>query len=394
MATGTYPCFSSPVRLTFGRGCSPGVAAALREAGARRPLVVADPGVAAAGLLPPLLAALENAGLAPQRFTHVVPNPDIACVMAAAQVGRAAECDGVLAVGGGSAMDTAKVAGALLRYGGTPLDYDGVEHIPGPLPPFVCVPTTCGTGSEVTANAVITDLERRFKFTIRSEHLLPRAAFLDPALLDSLPTTIVAATGMDALTHAIEAFTNRTWQPFADALAREAMRLIVAHARDAVRGDPDGRAVLLLASTLAGIALSHCGQGLVHAMSAPLGGWFGVPHGVANAVLLPYVTEYNWVSVPERYAEIDALLEGADSSPGPGGESSGAQRSAVALRRLNRDLGIPEGLAGLGVTEAPLERLVEDTFRSRNIPLNPRPPERAAVGEIFRRAIRGAPLDT
>lgn len=384
MATAAFPEFCAPVRVTFGAGCRQRLTAALGECGARRPLVVADPGVCAAGLVEPIVAELHAAGMEPHVFADVIANPDLACVLAAAERGRVGNCDSLVAIGGGSAMDTAKVAGALLRYGGRPTDYEGVDRIPGPLPTLICLPTTCGTGSEVTANAVITDPRRRFKFTIRSHHLLPRAAFLDPELLATLPGAVVAATAIDALTHAIEAYTNRAWQPLCDAFAREAIRRIGRSLRAAVAGNPAARAELLLASTMAGIPLHHCGQGLVHAMSAPLGGRYGVPHGVANAILLPYVTEYNHLENAAAYADVARLLSAKSDAD--------ARECAPLLRRLNRDVGIPDGLAALGVDEAELADLVDDTFKSRNIPLNPRPPEPEAVAELFRRAIAGQAL--
>ncbi len=372
--------FSLPVVLHSGPGAVSGALELLASFGSRRALLVIDPGFAATGPGASLERRLRDSGRVVATYREVEQNPGLGSVADCAAAFSEHGCDGNLAIGGGSGIDTAKVAGVIATHGGAAGHYEGVEQVPGPGPPLVCVPTTCGTGAEVTRNAVITDPGRRCKFSLRSRHLWPTAAILDAELLIEIPRPIAATTALDALTHAVEAFTNRADHGVADACSREAMRLIAGHARRAVgRRQVEDLGALLSASALAGISLDWCGLGLVHALSVPLGGLFGIPHGLANAVLLPFVTEYNSCAAPNRYAEVATLLAGRRAQ---------AEDCARLIRELNGDLGIPGSLGPLGVTLDDLAHLLHYTFRSRNIPLNPRAPTRDEVIEILRRAVQ------
>lgn len=375
-----------PVRIEFAPGRSAGVGEDLRGLGCNRVLVVTDPGVRAAGLLDGILGSLREAGLSAVVFGDVVPDPDEACASRAAGVFRNEGCDGILAVGGGSSIDTAKAAGLLATNPGPLLAYEGVNKVPNPLPPLAVIPTTCGTGSEVTNVTVITDAHH-YKTPILSPYLIPKLAVLDPDLLRTLPPHLVASTGMDALTHAMESYTNRVQHWYADACAMQAMRMIADAIRPAtVNRDPDAIARMLYASTLAGIAFTLSRLGLVHAMSHPVSGFAGVPHGLANAVLLPYVMAYNMVGNPQAYAAVAQAL----GVPDQGSAIRTAEAGVREVMRMNRDLGIPDRFDGLGVTRDMFPDMIRDTFRSGNIPINPRQVTEQDVARLYEAALTGA----
>ncbi|MCL6517593.1 iron-containing alcohol dehydrogenase [Alicyclobacillus sp.] len=374
-----------PVRIEFAPGRSGGIGEDLRGLGSRRPLVVTDPGVHRAGLLEGVLASLREAGETPVVFAEVVPDPDEACAARAAQRFREEGCDGILAVGGGSSIDTAKAAGVLATNPGPLLAYEGVNKIPNAIPPLAVIPTTCGTGSEVTNVTVITD-EHHYKTPILSPYLIPKLAVLDPDLLKTLPPQLVASTGMDALTHAMESYTNRVQHWYAEACAMQAMRMIAEAIRPAtVNRDPEAIGRMLYASTLAGVAFTLSRLGLVHAMSHPVSGFAGVPHGLANAVLLPHVMGYNMVGNPEAYAAVARAL----GVPDQGSPIRTAEAGVREVMRMNRDLGIPDRFEGLGVTREMFPAMIRDTFRSGNIPINPRVVTEADVARLYEAVLTG-----
>jgi alcohol dehydrogenase len=350
----TFP-FQVPTRIEFG----PGVTAGLGEIAAglgRRPLVVTDPGVLAAGLIDPLVARLEGAGLDPVVHSAIEPNPRAATVDATAAAGRAHGADMIVAVGGGSALDSAKGAAAVLTHGGTIFDYEGVDMVPGPTVPVIAVPTTAGTGSEVTAWSIVTDPARSYKMAVGGAHLSPRLALLDPELTLTLPATFTAMTGVDALTHAIEAFTARCSNAISDGLALYAVELISHHIEDATRdgGDLEARSAMLLGSLAAGLAFGNADTAAVHAMAEALGGVLDIPHGVANAVCLPHVMRLNLRAVPGKTARLGEAL-GLRTRDMPEAEAAAATVDGVAA--LLRRLGTPP-LGDLGVTAADIPALV------------------------------------
>jgi len=251
--------------------------------------------------------------------------------------------------------------------------------------PCVAIPTTAGTGSEVTVFAVITDRARRFKMTVGSPHLVPQVAVCDPELTLSMPQPLTAATGMDALTHAIECYVNTVHNPIAKTLALEAMRLIGRALRTAYANGRDLRArtEMLLASTLAALAFTRTRLGDVHAMSHPLGAHFDIPHGVANAILLPYVMAWNLIACTDTYPQIAEAL----GEPVQGVSRRAAAEAAVdAVRRLARDVQIPERLRDVGVTREAIPRLTEDAMKSGNVLVNPRATTAADIAALFETA--------
>ncbi|MDH7498931.1 MAG: iron-containing alcohol dehydrogenase, partial [candidate division NC10 bacterium] len=241
--------------------------------------------------------------------------------------------------------------------------------------------------SEVTQFSVVTDSERSFKAGIASPHLIPKLAIIDPSLMESMPPSLAAATGMDALTHAIEAFVSRNAQPLSDALALHAIRLIGTYLRPSVANgsNQEARSQMALASTMAGIAFSNAGVGLVHAMSHPLGGHFDLPHGIANAVLLPYVMGFNFISRSEKYAQVAQALgervEGLSST-------EGARRAKEAVFQLSSDIGIPLRLGEVGVKAERIGRVAEDAMQmKRAIGWNPRVVSQEEIEKIYREAL-------
>jgi len=375
-----------PTRLVFGPGCSRGVGEELKALGGSKALLVTDRGVRDAGVLSGILESLETAGVACTVYDGVEPNPSVQCVEQAAALYRQEGCDCLLAVGGGSSMDTAKVAGARLTNPTVGVrEMQGRDKFRNPIPPFVAIPTTCGTGSEVTVAAVITDGDTHFKMGIRSPFFAPKAALIDGTLLTGLPSPVVASTGMDALCHALESYTNLNANPVSDALDLAAISLISRWLRPAVaNGNLEAMSYMALASTMAGMGFSNTQVTIVHSMSHPVSGFHGVPHGAANAILLPYVMEFNLIGNARRFRDI-ARAMGEDTRGLTDMEA--ARLSVKAVRELNRDVGIPETFEPYGVTLEHLDAMVEDTFKSASVPLNPVRVNREQVRSIYLRAI-------
>ena len=376
--------FQAPTNITFGPGAIGQLGQIVAPLG-QRPLVVSDPGIAAAGILQQVLDALGPAGAHVETFTEVEPNPSIETVDRAAAIYRRGDGDCLVAVGGGSAMDVAKVVAVLVTHGGGVLDYEGIGKVPGPTVPVVCLPTTAGTGSEVTQFTVITDRGRPFKLTVGSPYVVPTAAVCDPHLTLSMPQPLTAATGMDALTHGIECYINTVTNPLAKTYALEAIRLIGRYLRTAYATGKhlEARYHMLLASTMAAMAFTRTRLGNVHAMSHPLGARFDVPHGVANAVLLPYVMEWNLIAGMETYPQIgEALGEPVMGLP----PREAAAAAVEAVRQLAADVGIPERLRDLGVTRDAIPALSDDAMKSGNVLVNPRLTRREDIVHLFERA--------
>ncbi len=374
-----------PARLVFGPEAAKRAGVELRGLGGTKVLVVTDKGIVKAGLLEGILESLQKAELPYAIYDEVEPNPSIGCVEKAVALYRSAGCDCLLAVGGGSSMDTAKATGVLATNPGTILDYEGVGKVKNPLPPFIAVPTTCGTGAEVTYFAVITDPARKFKMAVASVLEVPKVALIDPLLLVKLPGPVVASTGMDALCHAVESYTNLNVQPISDALDLHAIKLIGEHLRPAVaNGNLNSIAHMVLASTIAGMGFTNTRLTIVHAMSHTLGGHANVAHGVANAILLPYVMEFNLIGAPERFADIARAL-GEDTTGLT--TMQAAELSVEAVRKLSIDIGIPQTMREVGITEEMIPALADDSMLSGNIPLNPRRVTRDDIVAIFKRAL-------
>ena len=384
--------FHAPTRVLFGSGTIQATGREVAALGGTAALVVTDSGVVNAGLLDGALASLAATDVAATVFDAVEPNPSIGTVNAALAAYQSGGCNAIVAVGGGSPMDVAKAVGILATNGGTIKEYEGKpDAIRADLPPFVCVPTTCGTGSEVTPFAVITDEEHHWKMSIASPREVPRVAIVDPDLFLKMPASLIAATGMDALTHAIESYTNQDVQPFADAFDIHAIRLIGRYLRPAVaNGNREAMAYMAVAATMAGMGFSQNRLGIVHAISHPVTSYVGTPHGIANAILLPYVMEYNAIGAGPRIVDIArALSDGNPQMIWHASPHAGIQ----AVRALSRDVGIPETLGEVGVTEDHVAAIATDALRSGNIRINPRRVTLHDIERVIRNAITGVHAD-
>ncbi len=353
--------------------------------GGTRAVIITDKVLRQAGLAQKVADGLEGSGVALVGiFDDVPPNSEVRIVEQAAAFAREAGCDLLIALGGGSAIDTAKGANVLLAEGGSLLDYEGAGLLTRPLGPFIAIPTTAGTGSEVTIAAVIRDESQGLKLEFNSPFMMPDVAILDPELTLSLPPGLTAATGMDALTHAIESLVSLGTQPLSDALALGAIKLIAANLRQAVQhgSDLEARGNMLLASNMAGIAFSNSLLGIVHAMAHPCGGRYGVPHGVANSILLPYGMEYNLPACMPQLADVAAAL-GVDTR---GMDDETAARAGIAaVRQLARDCGLPARLSEIGVPHDGLAQLAADALGDAMMFTNPVPAGEEDVLALYER---------
>jgi alcohol dehydrogenase len=282
-------------------------------------------------------------------------------------------------------MDVAKATGVLAVYGGRIGDYEGLYKVPGPIVPIIAIPTTAGTGSEVTASAVITDEEKNFKMSVISYEILPKYAVLDPELIMTAPASIAASCGIDALIHAIEAYVSNFASPFSDAMAEKAMELIGANLRRFVanRKDEDAACAMMVGSTFAGMAFAWAKLGNVHAMSHPVSAYFHVAHGVANAVILPAVIEYNALADHGRYEKIyNYVREKKDPVT-----DFKSEMLAEEIRKLNRDIGIPSSLSEVGVTEDKIEAMAKDAAVHPNVQANPRQTNLKEMIALYKKAL-------
>jgi len=362
--------FHSINRIVQGRGSIASLPEEVRRLGGTRVLVVTDAGLVQTGIPQRVLDLL--AGMPAEIYSEVEAEPSAESTDACAR--RAAEggFDLIVGLGGGSPIDTAKCAAMLVANGGKAEDYLGIDKVPKPGLPKIFIPTTAGTGSEVTNVAVLSLKAQQTKKGIVSRHLMADAAILDAELTAGLPPAVTAATGMDALTHAIEAYVSRFAQPLTDYFALEAIRRLGRSLRTAVHygANLDAREDVLTASLYAGLAFGSAATGMVHGLAMPLGGLHNVPHGIANAVLLPHVMKFNLVAALPRFGDIArALGENVDGlSP-----RAAAERAVAAVRSLAEDIGIPPGMAGLGIPRTSMEALARDGMtNSRQVLPNPR----------------------
>ncbi|MDF1576905.1 MAG: iron-containing alcohol dehydrogenase [Desulfobulbales bacterium] len=380
---------NQPTRITFGIGAIAGLADLVREEGASKPFLVLDPGVKKAGLLARITAPLKKAKMDFEVYDKVDPEPGLKLADAGCKLAKKSGCDCVIGIGGGSAMDVAKAVSILLTNGGKAEDYLGVGKIAKPGVPKIMVPTTAGTGAEVTFTAVFINEKTKSKGGMNGAPLYPNAALLDPELTVSMPPRITASTGIDAFTHAIEGYVSTKAHPISDMYALEAIEMISRNLPRAYANgnDINARSEMLMGSLLAGKALATAGVGLVHAMAYPLGGMFGIPHGLANAVLLPYVIEYNLIGNPGKYAAVAEVM-GYDTSDMPIREA--AALAVEAIFNLNSDVGIPLSLAALDI---PVEKVPEmaDIALKVTVPVenNPRIPTRDEVIQVYHNALIG-----
>lgn len=377
--------FHAP-EMVFGAGSLAESGFAAARLGARRPLVVTDPGIIEAGWTNELLGHLTAAGLTPRVWSRVTPNPKDHEIRAAYEHYREWDCDVIIGIGGGSCADAAKGVAVLSGQGGDILDYAGVDQVTRPIPPLLIIPTTSGTGADVSQFCIVTDTQRSVKITIMGRALVPDLSITDPRLLVTMPESLNAATGLDALTHGIEAFVSLAHNPLADTHALDAVGLVCGHLRTTMTAPTDERArrKMAQASLQAGLAFSNAILGATHAMSHQVGGLLDAPHGVVNGVLLPHVIRYNARATPERFVGL-ARAAGLEVDRVPGDVA--AEMLADHVRRLADDVGVPRGLGELGVTEADIPRLARTTLDDACLATNPRAAGELDVTQLFRDAL-------
>ena len=371
-----------PTRVVFGQNSLFELSNILDLYSERNLLIVTDKGIISAGILNKITAIIEAKGIGFQVFSEVEPNPKSATIKKGANFATENNIDFVIAVGGGSSIDTAKAIAVMLRNPGDILDYEGVGKIQNQPVETIVIPTTAGTGSEVTASTVITDETTLFKAAVISEKIFPTYAIVDPMLTLECPKSITSSTGIDALTHAIESYLSKQNNGVVSAMALNAIKLINDNILNAyIRGnDIESRTNLLEASTLAGLCFSQTRLGNVHAISQSFGGIFDIPHGFANAVLLPYVLEFNLLAAVDKYCDIAKAMSVYDENLS---KNENAYKVIERVVELNNQLEIPRTTKELGVNLDSIETLIRDSLRSGNIQVNPRITNAADVKKII-----------
>lgn len=379
-----------PRILRIGAGASQTLVATLAELGLARPLLVTDPFLVQQGFSERLLVPLMEAGIPCAVFGDCVPDPTTDSVAACLQLLRAGDYDCLVALGGGSSLDTAKAVAVLALHGGAMRDYKVPANVDSGLP-VIAIPTTAGTGAEVTRVAVITDTSNQEKMLCMGLGLVPLAALVDFELTLSMPQRLTADTGLDSLCHALEAYVSRKSNPFTDSIALSAMQTISEHIRCAC-AEPDNRRAreaMMLAATQGGIAFANASVTLIHGMSRPVGALFHVPHGLSNAMLLAEVTAWSVGHAPERYARCARAMGLAAASDG---DALALEKLVAGLRQLTADLQVP-GPRAWGIAESDwfgaLATMAEQALASGSPGNNPRIPQAADIEALYRRVWAG-----
>lgn len=389
--------FSVPQDITVGKGSLAKLPEIAKKLGGSHAFIISGPHLAKMGLVEKAADYLKTVDIKTDAFTEIEANPSVATVEKATEKFKESGADFIVAFGGGSPMDVAKAVGVVAKYGGSITEYEGAHKVPGPIIPLIAIPTTAGTGSEVTTFSVITDHSRDYKLTVFSYELLPAYAILDAELITTAPASVAAACGIDAFIHAEEAYISTAASPFSDAMAEKAMALIGKNIRRFVanRGDMEAAEAMMVGSLFAGIAFSFARLGNVHAMSHPVSAFFDVPHGVANAVLLPVVAEYNALADHGRYLTIYN-----DISPVPAYTDDFEPMMLVdAIHSLCADIGIPENLT-IAINQASktgevtreeieskIEAMAVDAMKSGNIAVNPRSSRQCDIEMLYKKAL-------
>ncbi len=355
----------------------------------KKALIVTDKFMASqtGGAVDKVKERLDKSGVGYAMYGAVEPNPRVSNVEDGLAVFKKEGCDLIVTVGGGSAHDCGKGIGIAATHEGDLYDnYAGIEKLTNELPPIISVNTTAGTGSEVTRHCVLTNMERKIKFVIVSWRNLPKVSINDPELMVGKPAALTASTGMDALTHAVECYVTLAANEATDAVAIRAISLISKYLRRAVAygEDIEAREGMAYASLLAGMAFNNAGLGYVHAMAHQLGGMLDMPHGVANAILLPHVERWNLMVNPEKFAEIAVAM--GENIEGLG-KMEAAEAAIKAMERLSSDVGIPKSLAALGVKDSDLEPMAKQALLDGNAGCNPRKGDVNDIIELFKAAM-------
>ncbi len=381
--------FRAPSRILTGSGAALGVGTALRAIGGRHALIVSDAFILAGHAARAVVSAISDAGLRATVFDRIDGEPTVRVVEAAHAVAGAAGVDAIVGLGGGSAMDVAKAVAILAKHGGPLVRFEGADRVPAGRLPLACIATTAGTGSEATRYLIVTDEARDRKMLISTWECLPDIAVADPDLTRDVPTRAAVAAGIDAFTHALEAYVSRRAQPLTDGLALNAIRRIVPALPRVITDPTDGaaRAAMSTGALEAGIAFANASVALVHGMARPLGARFGVAHGMANAVLLPAVCEWSWPGAPARYRDIGVAMGAV--TPAADASEAGARATVVAIAHLCGSVGVPP-MSRLGIPidayAAAIPAMAVDALASGSPANNPRLPDASDVEALYRDA--------
>ena len=377
--------FSVPQNIIVEKGGLAKLPEVAKELGGTKAFIISGPHLNKMGIVGKCIEALEAKGIKATAYTDTEGNPSVETVEKATESFKESDSDFIIALGGGSPMDVAKAVGVVAKYGGNITDYEGGGKVPGDIIPLIAVPTTAGTGSEVTAFSVITDHSRNYKLTVFSYKLIPAYAILDANLLTTAPPSVAAACGIDAMVHALEAYISTAASPFSEAMSEKALELIGKNIRRYVanRGDIDAAENMLVGSLFAGIAFSWARLGNVHAMSHPVSAFFNVPHGVANAILLPTIVEYNALADTGKYYKIYRYIAKA---PVPE-EVFEPDMLVNEIKALNKELNIPASLSEAGVTDDKIGAMSEDAMKSGNILVNPRSSTIKDIEMLYNKAL-------
>ncbi|MEZ4601101.1 MAG: iron-containing alcohol dehydrogenase [Syntrophotaleaceae bacterium] len=379
--------FFMPTTSLLGNGAVKEIGKQARILGGTKALIVTDNGLVKLGMVDMVRKLLEEVGIQVVVFDGVEPNPTDINVRDCLKVWKDNGCDLMITFGGGSSHDCGKGMGIMATSGGDIRDWAGIDTLQADLPPYISINTTAGTGSEMTRFAVVTNTDTHVKMIFADARLTADVAINDPALMVGLPPALTAATGMDALTHAVEAYvTTLLSNPITDCLALEAIRIIGKWLRKAVANGSDmqARDAMAYAEYLAGMAFNSAGLGIVHSMAHQPGSLLGKPHGVCNAICLPIVCEYNLMANAEKYAKVaEALGENVEGLS----TIEAAEKAVASIRKLSRDIGIPTGLAEIGVTEKDIPIMAENALKDVCTLFNPRSVKLENLNELYKKAM-------
>jgi alcohol dehydrogenase len=379
--------FYIPTVTLMGIGAYKEIGKQIRTLGGKKPYICTDKGIVDSGILEKVVEVIrQDCEVEPVVYDKTKPNPTDDNVHEGLELYKQNGCDLIVSLGGGSAHDCGKGIGIVASNGGNIRDYEGVDQSSAAMPPFIAVNTTAGTASEMTRFCIITDTSRKVKMAIVDWRVTPNVAIDDPLLMVGMPPALTAATGMDALTHAVEAYVSTIATPVTDACALKAIELVAENLRAAVANGQDmqARDNMCYAQYLAGMAFNNASLGHVHAMAHQLGGFYDLPHGVCNAILLPHVQRFNMIAKMDRFVDIAvAMGENVDGLS----VRAAAEKALDAIQTLSTDIGIPAGLDQLGVKEEDLQIMAENAQKDACGLTNPRCPNLDDVIQIYKNAL-------
>ncbi|MBC7359177.1 MAG: iron-containing alcohol dehydrogenase [Desulfacinum sp.] len=379
--------FYIPTVTLMGIGSHKEIGNQIKVLGGKKPFLCTDKGIVSAGIADEIIQLIKkDTGLDVVVFDETVPNPTDVNVHDGLKIFQENRCDLIISLGGGSAHDCAKGIGIVATNGGHIRDYEGIDKSSKAMPPFIAVNTTAGTASEMTRFCIITNTDTKVKMAIVDWRVTPNVAINDPLLMMGMPPALTAATGMDALTHAVEAYVSTIATPVTDACALKAIELIADNLRAAVANgsDTEARDKMAYAEYLAGMAFNNASLGHVHAMAHQLGGFYDLPHGVCNAILLPHVQRFNLIAKMDRFADMAVAM--GENITGLSTRSA-AEKALEAITVLSRDVGIPRGLSELGVKERDIPIMAENAQKDACGLTNPRCPTLEDVIQIYKNAL-------